>query len=617
MLLVAASGLSANAAERFYVGPNKSYKTISSALAHMQDGDVCVIQAGVYRECIHVRLNYVTLLGEGRVVISGCDEAGQMQPCEVNGKKALKAKIPGPVYGVFCGSQHLMLARYPAKTSPMTSNEDWAQCSIDSAGNVEFRGLGRKKFPHLDDGYFVGICQRGRKLSAWHSVSAPIVGVRADGRIIVNTKEASSGYLGGFGRGHGLGYIIGARAVLETPGQWYSSGREVIVIPPVNGKGDYELRRRLYGAVITGNGVRLENIRFQAATARVNGNDDSFVHCSFNYISPFQNNANPKDEPQNRRGQSLVSCWGTPDDGTAGVYVQGDGFVAKNCRFSNSWWCGMMLRGNRARIENCLFENMDWIARRCAGLFCWGNDNVVRYCTFRNLGAAGIEGGNSRWIGQYAKRNIWEHNYVENFCQLIVDQGAFYENLQGASPPSNSIWRYNVCRNGVGPAKGAWIRGVAAYYVDNSSSGFHIYNNIAIHVNQPMKYNVSRHRPNAGKDIWYYNNTFYKCGNSSFSRVNRSVRVQDANLHLVNNLAVSCPFGTLGNAHVVKTYLNNHAFADPSVLTDPKFMNFIPRGKALISGVSVLGKPIGYIGAVNPKQGMWRYGADESKLPAQ
>lgn len=266
MLLVAASGLSANAAERFFVGANRPYKTISSALAHMKDGDVCVIQAGIYRECIHVRLNNVTLLGQGRVVISGCDEAGQMQPCEVNGTKALKAKTAGPVYGVFCGSQRLMLARYPAKTSPMTSNEDWAQCYIDPAGNVDFKGLGRKKFPNLDDGYFVGICERGRKLASWHSVSAPIVGVRADGRIIVNTKEASSGYLGGFGKGHGLGYIIGAKAVLDTPGQWYSNGKEVIVIPPVNGKGDYELRRRLYGAVITGNGVRLQNIRFRVTT---------------------------------------------------------------------------------------------------------------------------------------------------------------------------------------------------------------------------------------------------------------------------------------------------------------------------------------------------------------
>ncbi len=72
-----------------------------------------------------------------------------------------------------------------------------------------------------------------------------------------------------------------------------------------------------------------------------------------------------------------------------------------------------MIRGNNARIENCVFEDMNWMAKRSAGIFSWGNSNVVRYCTLRNLGGAGIEGGNAHWVGQYAKNNIWEYNDIE------------------------------------------------------------------------------------------------------------------------------------------------------------------------------------------------------------
>ena len=273
----------------------------------------------------------------------------------------------------------------------------------------------------------------------------------------------------------------------------------------------------------------------------------------------------------------------------------------------------MMLRGNKARIENCVFEDMNWIAKRCAGLFCWGDDNVVRYCTFRDLGGSGIEGGNGRWVEQYAKRNIWEYNYIEDVCKLIVDQGFFYVNHQeGDSPAADSVWRYNVGKTVRGPKKGNWARCVAAYYVDNSSSGYRIHNNIAINAINPMKHNDTRDGPEASKNVWYFNNTFYQCGNAAFGISKK----RDADLNLVNNLAVSCAPGALSGKHATKTHLNNKSFKDESVLAAPKAMDFTPTRENLKSGgVPVLGTPFPYIGAVDPEKGMWRYGADESKLP--
>jgi hypothetical protein len=617
---VAQITISVGAAEHFAVGPDKPYKTISSALAEMKDGDVCIISAGVYRERLDVTQNDVTLRGDGRVVITGCDEAGEMQPCDANGHEALKKTVDAPVFDIFCGTRYLMPARYPDKTFPMTSNEDWKGSFIDPRGNIDFHDHAQKKFPKLADGYYVGLhgrfAARHGKLSSWYSITVPITGIKEHGYIRVNAEEASSGFMGDYGQGKGLGYIIGARAVFDAPGEWCSDGKEVLLIPPDGGEGGYELRTRLYGAVVTGSNVRIENIRFRAAAARVEGENVSLVKCAFEYISPFRHNSN--DIRRNKKGQSLACSWGNPENGTAGVFVKGDRFVAENCRFAKSWWCGMMIRGNNACVENCLFEDMNWMAKRCAGLFSWGDHNTVLYCTFRNLGGAGIEGGNANWIGQYAKNNIWEYNYLENVCQLIVDQGFFYVNHQsGSNPKANSVWRYNVGKGSRGPTKGTWTGTAVGYYVDNSSSGYRIHNNIAIDANEAIRYNDTQDGPQAGKDIWYYNNTFYRCGSIGFGSWNPKGKSKiDAEVMLINNLAV--PEGTLNFTKWGKRLnrKNNLQSLPASVLQAPDKMDFTPTDQKLTTGgVPVQAEKTSYIGAVNPVKGMWRYGCDESKLP--
>ena len=606
-------------AEQIAVGPERDYKTISSALAVMADGDVCIIDAGVYRETVEIRQHNVTLRGAGRVVITGCDEAGVLAPCAVHGRDGLRAAVGAPVYDVFLGDTYLMPARYPDKTAPMTSNRDWAHSAIQPDGTVTFADRAHAGFPGLGDGYYVGLHGRagGKKLSSWYSLTLPITGLGAQGAIEVDGARASSGYMGNYGQGPGLGYILGAKAVLDAPGEWYSDGTDVWLIPPAGGGGPCEVRTRLDGAVIRGHGVRLENLRFKAATARVEGDDVVFKHCAFEYLSPFRHNAN--QDPKNRQGQSPESCWGTPENGTAGVFVAGDGFVAEDCRFAKSWWSGMMVRGNGARIENCLFEDMNWMAKRCAGLFSWGDGNVVRYCTFRNLGAAAIEGGNAGWIAQYAKNNVWEYNYIEDVCRLTVDQGFFYVNHQsGSNPKANSVWRYNVGRGARGPEKGDWTETTVGYYVDNSSSGYRIHNNIAMDAHEAIRYNDTQEGARAGKDIWYYNNTFFNCGEVAYSYWNRAAKaLADAEVMLVNNASFASDGLDFGERAALLDWKNNLDRLPATALANPDAMDFTPTDEALkTGGVPVLGQAISYVGAVDPATGMWRYGADVSRLPA-
>ena len=119
----------------------------------------------------------------------------------------------------------------------------------------------------------------------------------------------------------------------------------------------------------------------------------------------------------------------------------------------------------------------------------------------------------------------------------------------------------------------------------------------------------------ASKDIWYYNNTFYKCGEASFNSFANSKK-HDAELHVVNNLAIASSEEALSDERYTMTWENNINSKSPSVVKAPEAGDFTPTKEALrTGGIEVLGKPITYIGAVDPEKGMWRYGADESALP--
>lgn len=598
-----------NAKEIYLVGKDKPYKTISSALLKMKDGDTCIINEGVYRETINIKLNNITLKGQGKVVITGCDSIGKMQTSFLNGQKIQKKFIGKPVYDVFQDNNYLSLSRYPNKVAAMTSNIDWKKSEIKTDGTIKFD----KKLHHIYDGYYLGIHNKGNKLKSWYSITVPIKKIDKKGFLHVEEEEASSGFLGKYGIGKGLGYIIGSKTVLDAKGEWYADKEYVYIIPLSDIAKTYEVRVRLYGMTILSNGVDIENIHFKAASAWIKGNHATLKKCTFEYISPFMHTANNK--PKNKRTQSLTSCWGTPKNDTSGVFVSGDNFFAEDCIFSKSWWAGMTLRGNHATIQNCLFENLNWMAKRSAGLFSWGNYNKVRFCTFKNLGGSAIEGGNASWVKQYAKNNIWEFNYIENVCTLIVDQGFFYINHQsGKNPKANSIWRYNVGRGARGPQKGSWTKNTVGLYLDNSSSGYRIHNNIVIDANEGIHYNDSKDGVDAGRDVLFYNNIFYNCDSLVYNVFKNGK--SDANVTLINNLLVSCPTKALKSwKRVLKSKKNIEVF-NSLLFKSPVNMNLTPTLRKYIKNI-IPNESINnakYIGAVNPEKGMWKYGADVSKL---
>lgn len=607
LLLIYSSKLYAN--KIYIVGKNEKYKTITSALKKMRDGDTCIIKEGVYREIVNIKLNNVTLKGEGKVIVTGNDKIDNLKPTYINGNKVYKKFIGKKIYDVFQAGHYLTLARYPNKIYKMTSNEDWAESRIENNGTIKLINRFPKEIYNIKDGYYLGINNKGKILRSWYSITVPIVNMDTKGLLHVNKNLASSGFLGKYGIGKGLGYIIYSKAVLDTSGEWYAKDKYLYLIPLKNIKKDYEVRTRLYGLKISGNRVIIKKIYFKAASAWITGNNVSLHKCTFKYISPFQHVEN--DKKINKYKQSLSSCWGIPENGTSGVFISGNNFYAEDCIFSKSWWAGMTLKGSNAIIQNCLFEDLNWMAKRSAGLFSWGNNNKIRYCTFKNLGGSAIEGGNASWVRQYAKNNIWEFNYIEDISKLIVDQGFFYVNHQsGKNTKANSIWRYNVGKGAIGPKKGQWSKNIVGFYIDNSSSGYYVHNNIAINTMEGIRYNDSKDNIEAGRDIIFKNNTFYKCGKLKYGILNHGMA--DANVTLVNNLLVNCDYGTLEKIKKLLKAKNNIELYDSSIFISPKTMDFTPNIKKY--KYIIYDENNNYIGAVNPKKGMWKYGVDSSKL---
>ena len=90
----------------------------------------------------------------------------------------------------------------------------------------------------------------------------------------------------------------------------------------------------------------------------------------------------------------------------------------------------------------------------------------------------------------------------------------------------------------------------------------------------------------------------------------------DAEVRLINNLAVpSGGFVIPGRSAQLK-WTNNFESLPATVFKNPDAMDFaLTDEKLKHSGIPVRGQAIPYVGAVDPQKGMWRYGADESKLP--
>jgi hypothetical protein len=345
-------------------------------------------------------------------------------------------------------------------------------------------------------------------------------------------------------------------------------------------------------------GLTLQGLHFKAGAVNVAGKNATIRGCTFRYSSAFHHVSD----------LSGALNWGDPAVGASGVYVTGTGADIRDCYFGHSWWSGLTLAGSHILVENCIVEDCNWIARRGGGIECYGDDNVIRHCTVRRTGAACIEGGNAWWLGKYGKRNLWEFNRCEEGGCLVVDTGLFYVNQQnGRNPPADSEWRYNFLVNNRGPDRGDWRRdSQVGLYVDNSSSGYRVHHNIVVGCTHGIRYNDNRDGEEAGHELLFCNNTFYKTERAFALGLWKEPKNKggpparmDAGITLRNNLAIDC--GKWGAIYWDAPIGDNNygmVTAGPNVI-DAATLDFRlkPGSRFIDCGVIVPGITDGYHGA--------------------
>lgn len=575
-------------------------RTVARLVASMSPGDTGILHAGVYREEVAVTKPNLTLRSArgAHVELTGCDlvrpESWTDAVVPTSGVAVRAASVPSRVYQVFHDGRRQSLARWPDKTAPMLSLKDWEETHADKAtSKVKIATLPTGPANAWRDGYYLGIHADKKPMASWYTVSGRIRG--SAGREI-QVEQWSRGFGVIWCHGDGFGYIVDSLHALDQPGEWcWRAGRLHYLFPGSAVGGEVEAQTRLYILRTTAPGLVLRDLHFRAGAVLLGGEGGEVSGCSFVHPSPFLHVFGD---------DGFRSQWGTWEDGTAGVAVTGNGYVVRDCYIGRSWWAGITLAGNRNLLENCLVEECNWMGRRPGAVEAYGDDNTVRRCTIRRTGASAIEGGNTgapkRWEKlKYARRALWEHNLCEDGGDLGVDQGFFYVNHQrGDRPPADSVWRYNILRGYHGPDRGTWAETRIGLYVDNNSSGYRVHHNLVIDCRQGIHYNDFLEGEQAGRDVYFCNNTFWRVG-AVFAMGLRNQAapeepaLMDAGIIFRNNLALDCGgIGALeGRAPIGDnnyTNMNTKAHArnaEAGDFTLPPKSRFIDAG-ALIPGIT-------------------------------
>lgn len=522
------------------IGSFKSpFKTINSALDHLKEGDSLVLREGTYREKVVINIKNVNISsypGE-YVLVTGCDiieNIGEDFLNKENNVISTLYKFDKKVYQLFVDGEKAELARWPNKEFDMLSLKDWEESVLSRQDNkiiAKFNSSSTYPDDFWKNGYYVGLNSPDKLMSTWLSNGGKI---RKSINNTLTLSEVTYGTGKKTGSGNGFGYIINCLNALDAENEWFwDKGNLFIKHSETDENLLIEARTRLYILEINADGVRIDNINFKAGNALVNSSDVRIVGCSFRYLSPFVwNSGNNSDE------SGAICNWGDYRNGSSGISIFGNNFTLKNSYVANSWFSGIVLWGDSSLIENSIIEDVNWMAKRSAGVNSYGKDNVVRYCSIRNTGAASIEGGNARWINKYAIRNTWEYNLCEDACKLVVDQGFFYVNHQSVdNPKANSIWRYNVLKNNRGPDRGEWSSTSVGLYLDNSSSGYELYNNFILNVKEGVRFN-SPGIDDLDLSNKIYNNIFYQVDNYFAPQKKFKRFVKNKSIEFLNNIGV-------------------------------------------------------------------------------
>ena len=489
------------------------FQTLQHAANEMVSGDVCYIQAGVYRETLVPKSDQLTFRNfeNDYVLITGLDEVIGWTPYQGKIWKAdfTRPSPPGSFKAsmVFVSGKRMNWARFPNEDGDMLNNKDTSKVEVGADSSNRSQILGTVVFDELPSpakdawmgAYFVGLASYN--VAAWFTANKGIVQESNGNSLVVkdiswnwNNSARNDRFLG-----DGYGYLIGHLQALDTETEWHLQDDTLYLYPP---KGTdmntalIEARSRTLGLDLSGRtGITIQGINFKAAGVKMDASVNCVLdRCTFRYASSFS--------------AFHEHAWGDYKNGDGGLYVSGSHNTVKNCYIGKTWGNGIAMWGDHNTLENSIVEHCNWQAERLANVSCPGDDNIIRGNTVRFGAREGMDLGNDRWIGKYARRALVQYNHVHHLGLLCPDGGLFYVNHQGGRKPlGNTEICYNIWHDY--PSADS-PRPHGGIYLDNMSSGYKIHHNVIWNVISGVHMNdISR--DNNTHDVYIYHNTLINC----------------------------------------------------------------------------------------------------------
>ncbi len=428
------------------------FQTIGKATEFLQAGDMCILEAGTYREAVRIK-NPGT--ASSPVVIKARDGAhvnltgtvlvnNRWEP-DRNG--IFRVKWTGDVKQVFCDGVMMVEARWPNMRYPedLWSCSKWAHTTRGSYhGNLACEELKDSK---IDWNGATLVLNGAHQFFTWNKTVRdfdPIEGsFKYDTLDYVQGNESNKHQYERWEDDRF--YLVGKYEALDAPCEWFfdrEKGYLYIYTPDSGSPNDHTVEVRIHDRVLVAENlafVEFENINMQAGSFLFrNCNHMTLRNCHFR---------------QSTYGYNLMEKIFVdfniplPD---VGCFITGDHNSVIHCCFADGQLSGLHIRGEGNLVENSIFHDFSWdVSLSHVPLYIFNTStdpksdgNIIRKCTFYNSGSVCV------WFQGY--NNVLE--YSEAYGGLMARCGGSHDGSMVYTQRPNcrgTVIRYNWVHDAV------------------------------------------------------------------------------------------------------------------------------------------------------------------------
>ncbi len=512
-------------------GINSPFRTIQHAADIMRPGDACVVREGTYRETVTPASSgtsdepivFTAYPGE-RVTISGADELSLSWAEDGNG--VYTASCNENISQLFVNGDMMNVARWPnAEVNNLFDDDFHAYAKEADREYITVDGL-----PSGD--------LNGAKLyiwsgQAWNGLKKEINRVSDEDKLSFTVPfiERNNGKDPGdpwMPIAKNKFFIYGKRSLLDIPTEWVQENDSLYLYvegggTPSNEKVEVKKRDLAFnldnksGIIVNGFDVFAAAIKMRDASRCVINN------CNILYPGD-------KDYPDGER-QDPGANTDYSGNYAKSVYIRGSDNAVRGCRISQSPEDGIVLKGERNIVYNCVIDNVNTLGDAHAAVQTEGDSNRIVHNSFYRAGRSLI-------LHHRSKGLTVSHNDLYEGGLLSKDLGATYtygRDLEGGA--QGSVISYN------------WVHDMGnetGIYLDSYSKNYYVHHNVVYNTYTGIVVN------GFSLNSIVCNNTMVGVTKGFYSTTWSGYTLTQKGTHIINNIiAGKCSYAQGENAPVL------------------------------------------------------------------